>query len=136
MKKILMISLLSLVAGCDSPATMSADIVNGPAMPVFFQSFSAALDESATTNIASAAKAANARPDATVYVTGAADSVGSRLANKYLSETRAQVVTDALVADGVASDRIHTRAVGVANAPVPIGTPAQSARRVLIQIVE
>ena len=47
MKKILMISLLSLVAGCDSPATMSADIVNGPAMPVFFQSFSAALDESA-----------------------------------------------------------------------------------------
>ena len=136
MKKILMISLLSVVAGCASPASMSENTVNAPAMPVFFQSFSAALDDSATMSIATAAKAANARPDATVYVTGAADSVGSPLANEYLSETRAQVVADALVADGVAPGRIRTHAVGITSAPVPVGTPAQSARRVLIQIAD
>jgi outer membrane protein OmpA-like peptidoglycan-associated protein len=114
---------------------MDASAVNAPATPVFFQPFSAALDESAMTTIATTAKAAEARPDATVIVTGAADSVGSSLANQYLSETRAQVVADALVADGVAPSRIHTRATGIASAPGPVGAPAQSARRVLIQIV-
>jgi outer membrane protein OmpA-like peptidoglycan-associated protein len=135
MKKILMFSLLCALSGCDSGSMMDASAVNAPATPVFFQPFSAALDESAMTTIANAAKAAEAQPDATVIVTGAADSVGSSLANKYLSETRAQVVADALAADGLVPSRIHTRAVGIANAPGPVGAPAQSARRVLIQIV-
>jgi outer membrane protein OmpA-like peptidoglycan-associated protein len=134
MKKILLISLLSVLSGCTSPGYMDATAVNAPATPIFFQPFSAALDESALTMIANTAKAANAQPDANVYVTGAADSVGSALANEYLSETRAQVVADALVADGVAPSRIRMRAVGITSAPVPDGTPAQSARRVLIQI--
>ncbi len=134
MKKIMWISLLGVLSGCSSPAMMSADPVDAPATPIFFQPFSAALDESALTMIANTAKAANAQPNATVYVTGAADSVGSSLANEYLSETRAQVVADALAADGVAPSRIRTRAVGITSAPAPAGTPAQSARRVLIQI--
>ena len=135
MKKILMFSLLCALSGCDSGTMMDASAVNAPATPIFFQPFSAALDESAMTTIATAAKAAEAQPDATVIVTGAADSVGSLLANKYLSETRAQVVADALAADGVAPSRIHMRAAGIASAPGPVGAPAQSARRVLIQIV-
>jgi outer membrane protein OmpA-like peptidoglycan-associated protein len=130
MKKILTISLLCSLAGCATAPTP----VTGPATPVFFQSFSAVLDESALTAIAAAAKAANQQPDARVTVTGAADSVGSVLANKYLSETRAQVVADALVSDGVSADRIHMHAVGIAPAPGPTGAPAQSARRVLVQI--
>jgi outer membrane protein OmpA-like peptidoglycan-associated protein len=133
-KKILMFSLLCVLSGCGSPSMMGAGALNAPATPIFFQPFSAALDESATTTIANVAKAAEAQPNATVVVTGAADSVGSSLANKYLSETRAQVVADALAADGVAPSRIQTRAAGIASAPGPIGAPAQSARRVLIQI--
>jgi outer membrane protein OmpA-like peptidoglycan-associated protein len=130
MKKFLTISLLCSLAGCVSSPPLPA----GPATPVFFQSFSAALDESALTAIAAAAKAANQQPDARVTVTGAADSVGSVPANKYLSETRAQVVADALVSDGVSADRIHILGVGITPAPGPAGTPAQSARRVLVQI--
>lgn len=130
MKKFLTISLLCGLAGCVTAPSAPA----GPATPVFFQSFSAALDESALTAIAAAAKAANQQPDARVTVTGAADSVGSVVANKYLSETRAQVVADALVSDGVSAGRIHMRAAGIVPAPGPNGTPAQSARRVLVQI--
>jgi outer membrane protein OmpA-like peptidoglycan-associated protein len=130
MKKILMISLLGSLAGCVSSPPAPA----GPATPVFFQSFSSALDESALTAITAAAKAASQQPNAQVTVTGAADSVGSVLANKYLSETRAQVVADALVSDGVSADRIHIHGVGIASAPGAAGTPAQSARRVLIQL--
>ena len=128
MKKFLTISLLCGLVGCVSSPPP------GPATPVFFQPFSAALDESALTAIASAAKEANQQPEARVTVTGAADSVGSIQANKYLSETRAQVVADALVSDGVSADRIHVRGVGIALAPGAVGTSAQSARRVLVQI--
>ena len=135
MKKILMFSLLCALSGCNSASMMDADAVSAPATPIFFQPFSAALDESAMTTIATAAKAAEAQPNATVIVTGAADSVGSLLANKYLSETRAQVVADALAAYGVAPSRIQMRSAGIAPAPGPVGAPAQSARRVLIQIV-
>ena len=60
--------------------------------------------------------------------------MGSAKANKYLSEARAQVVADALVTDGIASWRIHTRAIGIAAAPTADGTPAQYARRTLIQV--
>ena len=67
-------------------------------------------------------------------VTGAADSVGSSKANKDLSQTRAQVVADALVSDGVAPGRIHTRAIGIAPSHAAYGTPAQYARRALIQV--
>ena len=130
MKKFLTISLLCGLAGC----VVSPPASTSPATPVFFQSFSAVLDESALAAIASAAKAANQQPDARVTVTGAADSVGSIQANKYLSETRAQVVADALVSDGVSADRIHIRGVGIASAPGAAGAPAQSARRVLVQI--
>jgi outer membrane protein OmpA-like peptidoglycan-associated protein len=133
MKKFLAISVLCGLAGC-------ADMGGAPpgppppATPVFFQPFSAALDPAATNTIAAAAQAANAQPNARVVVIGAADSVGSVEANKYLSETRAQVVADALVADGVAEGRIHMHGVGVAPSPAPTGMPAQFARRVLIEI--
>ncbi|MGE4481647.1 OmpA family protein [Acidocella sp.] len=106
-----------------------------PATPVFFQPFSAALDQPALNAISTAAKAANAQPGAAVVVIGAADSVGSKLANKYLSETRAQVVADQLAADGVAQERLHIHATGmIAPSHDAPGTPVQGDRRVLIQI--
>jgi outer membrane protein OmpA-like peptidoglycan-associated protein len=141
MRKTILFSLLSTslaLTGCaDLPGMGVPPTPMTPATPVFFQSFSAALDEAALTTIAAAAKAANAEPDARVTVIGAADTVGSMKANKYLSETRAQVVSDALVADGVAQSRIKIKAVGEVATPTADGTPgtpAQAGRRVLISI--
>ena len=142
MQKLLMISLLCgsavSLTGCAGMLQnfpgMGPPAATAPATPVFFQPFSAALDQPALNNITSAAKAANAQPQARVIVVGAADTVGSAPANKYLSETRAQVVADALVADGVAQDRIHTRAIGETALSLPANTPAQFSRRVLIRI--
>ncbi len=133
MKKLLILSALAGLAGC-----ASMDAPQGPpppATPVFFQPWSAALDQPALNAIATAAKAANAQPDAQVTVIGAADSVGSVPANQYLSETRAQVVADQLVADGVAQERLVIHARGtIQPSMAPSGTPIQAARRVLIEI--
>jgi len=134
MRKFIAISVLCGLVGCAELPAMpfyGPPAASTPATPVFFQPFSAALDQPALATIASAAQEAKAKPDARVLVTGAADSVGSSKANKYLSETRAQVVADALVADGVARGRIHLRAAGEVSAP---GSYTQVARRALIQI--
>ena len=133
MKKLLILGVLAGLGGCaalEPPAGTPT-----PATPVFFQPFSAALDQPALNNIASAAKAANAQPDVPVTVIGSADSVGSAKANKYLSETRAQVVADQLAADGVAQDRLRIHARGIIQPTIEAsGTPVQAARRVLIEI--
>lgn len=136
MRKILIVCGLAGLSGCAMPPGDATPV--GPATPVFFQSFSVALDAPAEAVIASAAQAAKAAPQARVIVTGAADSVGSAKLNEYISEARAQMVADTLVQDGVPEDRIEIRAKGITPAlsPVPNGTPSQSARRVLIQLVD
>jgi outer membrane protein OmpA-like peptidoglycan-associated protein len=137
MKKFLTISMLCGLTGCASIGSlpfMGPPPVTSPATPVFFQPLSAALDAPALSTISSVAKAANNQPDARIIVTGAADNVGSAQANKYLSEARAQMVADALAADGISSARIRIRGVGTAPSPAAPGMPAQSARRVLIQL--
>jgi outer membrane protein OmpA-like peptidoglycan-associated protein len=103
--------------------------------PVFFQPWSAALDTNASRTISIAAKAAKANPNFPVVVTGSADTVGSEAANKDLALTRAQVVADALAADGVAQSRIAVVSAGEVSAPgVAAGGFAQFSRRVLIQV--
>ena len=130
MKRILAIATLAALAAC----AMAPPGPPLPATPVFFEPWSAALDQHAISVIAAAAQQAQGVPDASVLVTGAADSTGSAQANIYLSKTRAQVVADQLAADGVSPGRIRVHGVGIVPAPVPTGTPAQYARRVLIQI--
>jgi outer membrane protein OmpA-like peptidoglycan-associated protein len=138
MRNVLIFSLLAGLAGCANmanPFSSTPPTPSTPATPVFFQEWSSALDASALTAISQAAKVANAEPGTKVIVTGAADTLGSAQANKYLSETRAQVVADQLVADGVEASRIKTRSVGETAAPgVASGMPAQFSRRVTIAI--
>jgi outer membrane protein OmpA-like peptidoglycan-associated protein len=130
MKKILFLTMLAGIAGCTE-----APQITSSAIPVFFQPFSAALDEPALSTIAGAAKTANTQPNAPVIVVGAADSVGSELANKYLSQTRAQVVADQLVTDGVAQSRLRIHGRGIIQpTDGATGTSVQAARRVLIAI--
>ena len=105
------------------------------AYPVFFQPWSAAIDSNAASTIKLAAKAALADPAAPVVVTGAADTVGSLAANRDIAQTRAQVVSDALVADGVPESRITVVSSGAVAAPgAPPGSYAQFSRRVLIKV--
>lgn len=138
--------IISLLAGVAGPLAGCAGMMQSgeapppipttPDTPVFFQEWSSALDSSALSTIAIAAKAANKLPAAPIIVTGAADTIGSGKANGYLSLTRAQVVADQLVADGVNNDRITVKAVGEVAAPGTADTmPAQFSRRVLIRIV-
>jgi outer membrane protein OmpA-like peptidoglycan-associated protein len=103
--------------------------------PVFFQPWSAAIDAHGTSTIKIAAKAALANPNDPVVVTGSADTVGGEAANKDMALTRAQVVADALVADGVAQSRIAIVSTGELASPgVAAGSYAQFSRRVLIKV--
>jgi outer membrane protein OmpA-like peptidoglycan-associated protein len=103
--------------------------------PVFFQPWSAALDANASSTIAIAAKTAAANPTYPVIVTGSADTVGGAQANKDMALTRAQVVADALAADGVAESRIAVVSTGSISSPgTAPGSYAQFSRRVLIQV--
>jgi len=97
---------------------------------VFFEEWSAALDAPALKTIAAAAQAASQQPGASVSVTGFADPLGSVQANIYLTETRAQVVTDQLTADGVGTARIQQHAAG----KVPYQLTSQESRRVVITV--
>ena len=130
MKRILSIAVLTALAGCATPPQAPLP----PAIPVFFEPWSAALDDHALSAIAAAAQQAKATPGTEVVVTGAADSTGSTTANRFISKTRAQVVADQLAADGVDAADIKVRGVGTVAAPTQNSSPAQYARRVLIQV--
>ena len=112
------------LAGC------AADNGHGRAFPVFFEAWSAALDDSGNSAVAMAAGYAVSHPDMPVVVTGHASPDGGSQANVDISRTRAQVVTDALVADGVPAARISRQADGVTDF---VQTPQES-RRVTIRV--
>jgi outer membrane protein OmpA-like peptidoglycan-associated protein len=122
--------LLLGLGACSTTVPTGSDAGNGRGYVVFFQEWSAGLDHAANNVIAAAARAAAAAPDTPVHVVGSADTLGSPQANVYLSETRAQVVADALVTDGVAANRIVQQARGSLQ---PVGGLVES-RRVTITI--
>jgi hypothetical protein len=85
---------------------------SGPSYVVFFQERSAQLDAPARRVVAQAAQRTNADPAARVEVSGYTDSAGSPQADVLLSQQRAQAVADALVASGVAADRLVRKGQG------------------------
>lgn len=97
---------------------------------VFFQEWSAALDDSAQSVLAQAADWVKAHPGNLAHVNGFASTVGSRQANILLADLRAQIVVDQLLSDGVEAARIRQRGHG----PVPFALTAQESRRVEISI--
>ena len=81
--------------------------VAGP-RAIFFKIGSARLDDYGKVNIQLAAKVLKANPDKKYKVAGYADkATGSASWNQKLSEKRAQVVYDALVAEGVDKDQLE-----------------------------
>src|ERR1700750_458844 len=72
---------------------------------VFFQEWSAALDDSAQSVISQAADWVKNHPGDIAHVNGFASTVGSRQANILLADLRAQIVVDQMVSDGLAAMR-------------------------------
>src|SRR3954464_12786362 len=85
---------------------------SGPHYVVYFEERSAQLDAPARSVIAQVATRASADPAAPVKVSGYTDSAGSPQADVLLSQQRAQAVADALVANGVAANRLVRKGQG------------------------
>ena len=103
---------LILVAGGCSMLHRGTPAGEGQKYVIFFQPFSAALDEAAQGSIKAAADYARNHPSVAVTVAGFASPIGSAQANADLSKTRAQVVSDELVSAGVAPGQIKRRPLG------------------------
>jgi outer membrane protein OmpA-like peptidoglycan-associated protein len=117
--------LLLAVAAC------TASVPSAPQkFIVFFQEWSAAIDPPALKAIGAAAQFAKDHPGTAVKVIGYADPTGSGAANQYMSHTRAQVVADQLVTDGVERNRIGLGAEGA----TAFALTSQESRRVEIAI--
>ena len=104
--------MLAGLAGCVQKGPVDAP----PVSPVFFTALSANLDGPALQVIGHVVEDALANPSRSVIVQGFADQVGTPAANKTLSELRAQVVADAIVARGVDRRRIVLRPRGATQA--------------------
>ena len=121
--------VLLLLAAVLSPALARA--ADAPQkFVVFFQQWSAALDDAAQDVIAHAADAAKAQRTAAVHVNGFADPTGSKRANELLTDLRAQMVADQLQSDGIDPKRIRQRGHG----SVQFALTSQESRRVEISI--
>lgn len=100
-----------------------------PSIAVFFTADSATLEPEALEVVAGAARRA-AATTGPVTVLGFAGPAGGVAYNVALSEARAQQVSDQLVRDGVARERIRI----VPRGPVPFEALATESRRVEIRI--
>ncbi len=121
---LLLLSSLGACTATDPPASQK--------FVVFFQEWSAGLDDNAQGAINAAAGWAGQHPAQAVTVTGFAAPDGSQQANIDLSRTRAQVVTDQLQKDGVANSRIRLTAKG----PTDFTLAATESRRVEIGVAQ
>ena len=116
---VLLCSLLVRAHAADAPA---------PRFVVFFQEWSAALDQSALTVIQHVSDYARAHDGVMVHVNAFADPTGSRKANELLTDLRAQVVMDQLHADGVSDSHV----IGRGHGSVQFALTSQESRRVEI----
>jgi outer membrane protein OmpA-like peptidoglycan-associated protein len=109
---------------------ISAHAADAPAQRfvVYFQEWSAALDDPARSVIGQAAEWVKSHPGNVAHVNGFADPTGSKRANELLSDLRAQVVVDQLQTDGVDPKRVRQRGRG----SVQFALTSQESRRVEI----
>jgi outer membrane protein OmpA-like peptidoglycan-associated protein len=123
MRRIVFLFLL-----CFAVARADAAEQPAPKFVVFFEEWSARLDDAALAVISDAADNAKAHPGVVLHVDGFADPTGSRKANALLTDLRAQVVIDQLQTDGVPPARIRGRGHG----SVRFALSSQESRRVEI----
>jgi outer membrane protein OmpA-like peptidoglycan-associated protein len=116
-----MIRKMLLAALAAALVTSAAAQAATPSFVVFFPEWSGALDDAAQAVLHQAAAIAAHDPSKRLTVTGYADNKGSQAANQDLSQLRAQVVVDALLADGVTQAQISTGPSGQLPASGVIG---------------
>lgn len=102
---------------------------------VLFQTGSASLASGAQRTLSRVAELLEAYPDRSVIVEGHTDDVGSTAYNESLSRQRAQSVTDALVADGVAASRFEVRGLGESAPAVPNTNAASRQQNRRVEII-
>jgi outer membrane protein OmpA-like peptidoglycan-associated protein len=124
-----LITRLVLVLALSLTVISSGD-AQPPAYLVFFLQWSAAVDGPAQDVIKNAADWIKAHPGRPTRVIGFCDPTGSRDANVLLSELRAQVVSDALVSEGVLPSMIDK----IGRGSVQFAGTAQESRRVEIRV--
>ena len=110
------------------PVGVDLDPIN---FTVYFDYDKSNLTNQASTLVQEAASRALENDIDTVVVQGNTDTSGSSAYNEALSQRRANVVRDALVANGVSADRIRVEAFGESNLakPTPDGTREPLNRR-------
>jgi outer membrane protein OmpA-like peptidoglycan-associated protein len=118
------LGLLLCIAACASSRPASQKFV------VYFEAWSASLDDAGRKGVGTAARWAKEHPGQIVTVSGFADPKGGQQANIDMSRTRAQVVLDQLVRDGVDRNRIRLAAHG----PTDYTLTSLESRRVEIGI--
>ena|SRR4051812_2290047 len=117
-----------LLLSCAAAASARAADAPAPKFVVYFQEWSAALDDPALSVVAQAAEWMKSHRGDVASVNGFADPVGSKRANTLLSDLRAQIVVDQLQTDGVDPKRIRQRGHG----SVRFALTSQESRRVEI----
>ncbi|HLY57486.1 MAG TPA: OmpA family protein [Stellaceae bacterium] len=92
-----------------APAPAHVDVAR---FPVYFEEFSAFLGNDAHKIIANAAARFKEAGAHAIRIEGRASATGSVLANKYLAQTRTQVVADELQKDGISVDIVRQDPIG------------------------
>ncbi len=145
-KIIVMIAAVGAVAACDQTGSVATPPLakQGSEQPalapvsymVFFPLGSTQLSSDDQNAIAQAAQVYKTKQNATVSVTGYADTVGSPALNMTLSQRRADIVKDMLVRSGVPAAAITTAASGDTNLLVDTApqTNQPKNRRVVIVV--
>lgn len=114
--------VLGALAGCAMPRPTS----DGERFLVYFDEFSANITPQAQSVIDQAVAKATATHARAIRIEAHASATGSPTANLYLTETRAQVVADALQKDGISPAMMHKVAAG----QTPSGDTSVADRRV------
>lgn len=131
MRRLFLLALpLLAVAACATNSDMPPG-ESRQAFVVFFEDRSAQLDNAAKASIHEAAELARRYAAVKLVVAGFADPEGAPEANRTLSRQRARAVADALIANGVARDRLSVTARGVTDFTM---SPVES-RRVEVRAV-
>jgi outer membrane protein OmpA-like peptidoglycan-associated protein len=121
---------LMLLLLCAAPGDAYATDPPLEKFVVYFQGWSAAIDDPALAVIRQAAERVKSHPGEVADVNGFASTIGSRQANLLLADLRAQVVVDQLLADGVDPNSVRQSGHG----PVPFILIPEESRRVEISI--
>jgi outer membrane protein OmpA-like peptidoglycan-associated protein len=100
---------LCMIAGCASNIDPNS---RGGVYPVFFEEFSADISPDAQAIIDTAAAEAKHRHTTLIRVEARANATGSPDATMKIAETRAAVIRDALLRDGVAGSSIRLIPLG------------------------